>query len=355
MAQLVECSVWDREVPGSSPGAPILSKQRYPFMQNLTPKQRALLPCANILHTTKQFKTLKINKDISLISSNAIKTPFIFDRLVLSVSAKLDKTAALLLQASVKTAAGWSSFYKLSYISQDYKKSFAEQKDKFAHTNIDELLIKKGATAFKYKITILGKAKIDLISVSLCKKGAKYDKTLAQETLDLKHFELDLKPLSQKEYEDKKLRNIICSATSLAMVLDYYGKLTSLKNVCSGVKDQQTGIFGNWPLNVAYASQCGLKGAVLHCASLAQAEGEILQARPLIVSIAFKNSALKNSPQKQTDGHLVVIAGFDEKGNPIVYDPAAPKAKSVRRIYDRKQFAVAWLKNKKGLAYALGK
>ena len=355
MAQLVECSVWDREVPGSSPGAPILSRQRYPFMQNLTSKQRALLPCANILHTTKQFKTLKINKDISLITSNAIKTPFVFDRLVLSVSAKLDKKAAILLQASIKTADGWSSFYKLSYISQGYKKSFAEQKDKFAKTNIDELLIKKGASAFKYKITILGKAKIDLISVSVCKKGAKYDKTLAEETLDLKHFELDLKPLSQKEFEDKKLRNIICSATSVAMVLDYYGKLTSLKDVCYGVKDEQTGIFGNWPLNIAYASQQGLKGAVLHCASLAQAEGEILQARPLIVSIAFKNSALKNSPQKQTEGHLVVIAGFDEKGNPIVYDPAAPTAKSVRRIYDRKQFAVAWLKNKKGLAYALCK
>ena len=324
-------------------------------MQNLTAKQRALLPCANILHTTKQFKTLKINKDISLITSNAIKTPFIFDRLVLSVSAKLEKNAALLLQASVKTSDGWSSFYKLSYISQDYKKSFTEQKDKFAQTNIDELLIKKGATALKYKITILGKAKIDLISVSVCKKGAKYDKTLAEDTLDLKDFELDLTPLSQKEFEDKKLRNIICSATSVAMVLDYYGKLTSLKNVCTGVKDEHSGIFGNWPLNIAYASQQGLKGAVLHCASLAQAEGEILQARPLIVSIAFKNSALKNSPQKQTDGHLVVIAGFDEKGNPIVYDPAAPSAKSVRRIYDRKQFAAAWLKNKKGLAYALSK
>ena len=324
-------------------------------MPNLTPKQQALLPCANILHTTKQFKTLKINKDISLITSKAIKTPFVFDKLVLSVSAKPDKKAALLLQASVKTSDGWSSFYKLSYISQDYKKSFAEQKDKFAQTNVDELLVKKGASAFKYQLTILGKAKIDLISVSVCKKGAKYDKSLAQETLDLKHFELDLTPMSQKEFEDKKLRNIICSATSLAMVLDYFGKKTNLKEVCCGVKDEQTGIFGNWPLNIAYASQLGLRAAVVHCASLAQAEGEILQARPLIVSIAFKNSALKNSPQKQTDGHLVVIAGFDEKGNPIVYDPAAPSAQTVRRIYDRKQFAQAWLKNKKGLAYAISK
>lgn len=324
-------------------------------MQNLTAKQKALLPCANIIHTIKNFSVVKINKDISLISSKAIKTPFVFDRLVLSVSAKLDKKAALLLQASIKTEKGWSPFYKLSYISQDYKKSFLEQKDNFAQTNIDELLIKKGASAFKYKITVLGKAKIDLISVSVCKKGAKYDKTLAEDTLDLKNFELDLNPKSQKEFEDKKLRNIICSATSLAMVLDYFGKLTNLKAVCQGVKDEQTGIFGNWPLNIAYASQQGLKGAVLHCASLAQAEGEILQARPLIVSIAFKNCALKNSPQKQTDGHLVVLAGFDEKGNPIVYDPAAPSAKTVRRVYDRKQFAQAWLKNKKGLAYALCK
>ena len=51
---------------------------------------------------------------------------------------------------------------------------------------------------------------------------------------------------------------------------------------------------------------------------------------------------------------MVVICGFDAEGNVIVMDPAAKTEKEVRRVYDRKQFASAWIKNKKGLAYAIG-
>ncbi|MEW6040970.1 MAG: C39 family peptidase, partial [Elusimicrobiota bacterium] len=72
-----------------------------------------------------------------------------------------------------------------------------------------------------------------------------------------------------------------------------------------------------------------------------------------IASITFGPKELKNSPLNNTKGHLVVIRGFDKKGRVIVNDPAAPDATSVERIYDRKEFARAWIKNKLGTSYVI--
>ena len=136
------------------------------------------------------------------------------------------------------------------------------------------------------------------------------------------------------------------------MALNYFGKKVSLSDTVKGVFDEGAKIYGTWPLNTAYAGELGLKCCVTRCASLAQAEAEIYQARPLVISVSFKNGELKNAPVKSTEGHLILLTGLDGNGNFIVLDPAAKTAKQVRRIYSRKDLAKVWLKNKRGLAYA---
>jgi len=316
----------------------------------LSQKQLAVLPAHNIfLHAKAQA----VNKNISVIISKPVKAPFLFDSLVLSVCAKLDKGGAVLAQAAVKTDKGWSGFYKLFYISRDYKKTFSAQNDAFAKTDIDTIIPKGKAQYFKYQITILGKAKISNICAALTRAGAKYDESLALETLDLKDFVLPVKPVLRTQIKDKKLAARICSPAALTAVLNYHGAKTNLPQVMKGVYDENAKIYGAWPLNTAYAAQLGFKTAVVRCSSLAQAEGEILQARPLIASIAYKKGQLKNAPVAQTAGHLVVIAGFDKNGNILAADSAAKTP--VLHVYERRQFARAWIKNKKGLAYAVQK
>lgn len=323
-------------------------------MHHLSKKQIALLPVYNTIFTKEQLAVSAQFKGFYVIASKTIKAPFDFNSLTLSLSAKLNKNSAVLVEASVKTEEGWSGLYKLFYVSADYKKTFKPQKDSFASVESDILFPKKSASAFKYQLTVLGKAKIDFLTAAFTKTGAKYDSSLALETLDLKDFEIPLKPVSQMQYADKKLRGRICSPVCLSMVLNYYGKKVSLEDTLKGVYDEETGVYGTWPLNTAFAAQQGLGAAVVRCSSLAQAEGELYKGRPLIASIAYKEGALKNAAAKATPGHLVVICGFDAEGNVIVMDPAAKTEKEVRRVYDRKQFASAWIKNKKGLAYAIG-
>lgn len=321
-------------------------------MSCLSKKQLALLPATNIFFTEEDLQPAVINKDFSVIVSKSVKAPFLFDSLVMSLSAKLNKNAAILVQASVKTSKGWSAMYKLAYISNNYKKSFDAKQDEYARVNIDTLLTKEPAQYFKYQITVLGKAKLTLAAAALTKAKAKYDKSLALETLDLRDFELSLKPISQIQ-SGGKLKNRICSPVSLAMVLDFYGKKTALEEIIAGVYDENSKIYGNWPINTAYGAQLGLNACVLRCCSIAQAEGEIYKGKPVIASIAYKAGKLKKAAVKETEGHIVVITGFDKDGNIIVMDPAAKTATQVRRVYDRAEFAEAWLKNKKGLTYAL--
>lgn len=151
-----------------------------------------------------------------------------------------------------------------------------------------------------------------------------------------------------------------CSATSTAMVLDYWKKGASaaetswvrptphvnpqVEQVVRGVWDAGYRGTGNWPFNVAYASARGLRGRVERLRSLADAEKFIAAGIPLIVSTAFTRTQLTGAGFG-TVGHLMVLRGFDARGNVVVNDPASGLKASnalVRRTYDRAQFESAW-------------
>jgi len=154
--------------------------------------------------------------------------------------------------------------------------------------------------------------------------------------------DLEVPEYSQLE-QDPSVARSICSATSLAMVLNYWGEGKTVKDVYEGVRDARTGIFGNWPLNTAYAGTLGFDAYVDRYYSIEQLENEIAQGRPVVISIRFEPGQLENSPITSTTGHLIVVRGFTAQGDVIVNDPIAPSAPSVRRVYSREQLAKVWL------------
>ncbi|HZK66805.1 MAG TPA: C39 family peptidase, partial [Chloroflexota bacterium] len=134
--------------------------------------------------------------------------------------------------------------------------------------------------------------------------------------------------------------------------MQYWGSNRSIGEVIQGVKDRATGIFGNWPLNTAYAGANGFRARVDRFDSIEQVEQEIAAGRPVIISIAFQPGELDGSPIRSTDGHLIVVRGFTEAGDVIVNDPIAPNSGSVRLVYKRGQLEKIWLRSG-GIAYLL--
>ncbi|MDR1684784.1 MAG: C39 family peptidase [Elusimicrobiota bacterium] len=307
--------------------------------------QPAYLPSYNLFFQGKDIKAQKINSKLAVIASGAVKAPFLFEDIVLSCAATLPEGAGVLAQISVKTQKGWSGFYKLFYLSAGCKKTFDNVRDDYAAVDIDALLTQTPATHFKYRLTLLGKAKVSLICAALTQAKYKYNRSLALETLGVKDMQLPLKPVPLPNGR-------ACSPAALTAVLNYWGKKTTLNKTLKGAEDKNTGLSGVWPLNTAYAAQLGLKACVVKCSSLAQIEAEIYQGRPVITSVAYKKGQLKNAPVAATRGRLIAVTGLDKAGNIIAADSAAKAARALR-VYDRAQFARAWIKNKKGIAYAI--
>lgn len=174
-----------------------------------------------------------------------------------------------------------------------------------------------------------------------------------------------------------------CSPTSVAMVLQYWGKSPTGAQVASlpadpvfdanhrvdGTVDYAAyHIFdyspdqlntGDWPFNMAYAASYGLDTSVRQYDSLRGVEQWIKQGVPVVVSIAWNNTDgnpdndLTGASIASTTGHLLVVRGFTANGDVIVNDPASPSDTTVEHVYNRAQFERDWLNHSDGTVYVV--
>jgi len=161
-------------------------------------------------------------------------------------------------------------------------------------------------------------------------------------------------PFRTQKTDQPELAGKICSPTSVAMVMAYYGVDRSTLDVAQACLDPHHGIYGNWPRNVQAAYSFGVPGYLARFTNWADVERAIADGHPLILSIRFAQPGiLLNSPYQATDGHLIVLAGFDAAGNVEVNDPAATTPEKGCVWYPRAGLEEAWWKATGGVAYVL--
>ena len=157
-----------------------------------------------------------------------------------------------------------------------------------------------------------------------------------------------------------------CSPTSTAMVLRFWGTGPDaaalaafpgtdhvdgqVDHAARYVYDWNYNGAGNWPFNTAHATTYGLDGFVTRLRSLAEAERFIDAGIPLIASI---NGKLPGFFFGSTNGHLLVISGFDANGNVISNDPAVMTNDEVQKTYARADFESVWLEGSGGIVYVI--
>ncbi len=157
-----------------------------------------------------------------------------------------------------------------------------------------------------------------------------------------------------------------CSATSTTMVLGYYGISPAPRGITPGhvdavvdhtakmVYDSGYGGTGNWAFNTAYAATLVAGDSyVTRMRDLREAEDHIAAGVPLVVSIAFGRGQLTGAPISASNGHLLVVVGFEADGDVVVNDPAGATNAEVRRVYDRAQFERLWIAASGGTAYVI--
>lgn len=283
------------------------------------------------------------------------ETPFAFDNAVLSWAADAPAGTSLKLEMRVRVDGTWSRWYTMGTWTNGRGASARGQSDGFGQVDIDTLELRQPAQAFQYRATLSGSgssARPVLRSVAVA--YADMSRALTGPALPLEaNWARDLPvPQISQAVQDPAIRWEICSPTSLTMVLNYWGANKPLMEVVSGVRDGTAGLYGNWPLNTAYAATQGFDAQVARFHSVEQLQNEIAGGRPVIVSIRFSAGQLSNAPINSTSGHLIVVRGFTADGDVIVNDPAAPSHDTVRRVYQRDQFSRVWLSSG-GIAYTL--
>ena len=154
-----------------------------------------------------------------------------------------------------------------------------------------------------------------------------------------------------------------CSPTSTAMVMGFFGASPTAEQL-AGIPDPDPVVdfaalhvwdytydgAGNWPFNAAYAHTYGLDAFVTRLRSLAEVERFVASGIPVVVSLSWK---LADMPEAgyETNGHLLVVVGFTEAGDPILNDPASNSNANVRSVYTRENFERVWQESTGGVAY----
>jgi hypothetical protein len=146
----------------------------------------------------------------------------------------------------------------------------------------------------------------------------------------------------------------ICSPTSLAMVMQYRGVNVPTEAVAAACYDPVHDIYGNWPRNIQAAHSFGVPGYLARFSDWRAVAEMIAAGQPLVISIRFSEpGALSGAPFAATDGHLLVLCGFDANGDMYVNDPAAAGLQNGCTVYRRQELERVWLQGSGGVSYVL--
>lgn len=160
-------------------------------------------------------------------------------------------------------------------------------------------------------------------------------------------------PLRRQTDEGPEIAGRICSPTSVTMVLAFSGVERPTAEVAAALYDEEHDIYGNWNRAVQGAFGFGVPGELVRIDDWPQAAAVLEQGTPLVISIAAKEGQLSGAPYPSTDGHLLVLAGFDGEGHAVCFDPAVPPGDAAPRRYLLEELESIWLR-RGGVAYRIG-
>lgn len=304
------------------------------------------------------------------MTSPAYGTAIQFDTLVPSWEAMTPAGTWVELEVRVRSEGGWSPWFDLgvwaSEMGSVWRHSVDGQRSEAWEVSTDTLQSKglAFADAYQYRLTLFTEQQDVSPSVrgisATVSDSSRHGENLGVAGADLWGQELEVPARSQMVYPEGG--EVWCSPTSLSMVMAYWASENgdpsldqSVPVVAAGTYDYVYQGWGNWPFNTAYASTYGLQATVSRFSSLEQVEQWIAMGIPVVASIAWDNSSseqwLSGASLTSSDGHLLVIRGFDSSGNVVVNDPAGGDDTQVRHVYPRDEFARAWFWGSGGIAY----
>lgn len=262
---------------------------------------------------------------------------------------------------------GWTLWYPLAFWapSGSYvgRFSFSGTEDDAGAVKADYLSFKHPAAKLQMKIRCGsmrtgGVPKINAAHLSWSTERPQSAEGMAPEAYGKVDIQ-GLAPHSQQVYKDGG--KVWCSPTCLSMVLKHYRRSNASPEACvreavSGCWDPIEECHGNWNFNTAWTSSLGYGSFVRRHTRLSQLQGYLERGIPIPMSVSFNNGEgrpLANAPIEKTNGHIILLKGFDGEGGALVFDPAANSDDEVPRTYSCRELEARWLEASGGACYVV--
>lgn len=286
------------------------------------------------------------------LTGQALKVPA-FDELVPSWNAVTPGAGSVTVEVRAQTGAAWSRWFSFgNWSSGEGRASLNGQRDAAGQVLTDTLRLTARATGYQYRVTLRGAGTaVRLLAFNTADRARRTAGLGQAGNRSLWGRVIDVPQRSQMIYPDGG--EVWCSPTSVSMILARHGLNVTVPQAAGGTFDRAYQGTGNWSFNAAYAGGLGMRAFVTRLPSLAAAERYTAAGVPLAVSLGWKKGELPGAPLTYSDGHLMVLVGFDASGNPVLNDPAAPTDAGVRRSYPRAAFERQWLGHSGGLSYVI--
>ena len=224
-----------------------------------------------------------------------------------------------------------------------------KQHDDNGTVNTDTLSLSKPTKSVDIRVTFAASNKPRLKLLTACFTASKGGKASDAVKSSAWGKSIDVPERAQGNYPHG---SVLCSATSTSMLLSHYSTALGRPELDHDVPAVEASVWdpiykgaGNWPFNTAFfGSFNGLRGYVARFGEISDLEKWIDAGFPVVCSVSF--DLLRGLPLSPTEsGHLVVLTGFTEDGDPIFNDPA--RKSQVRTVYLRDDFERGWLYSKR--------
>ncbi len=299
-------------------------------------------------------------------TSRVIRAAFPFNDLVPSWNVDVPEGTGFVVQIRMGRQAGdfWTPFYYLGRWGQVPRDAVKKViRDEFGTIDIDYFRSDQVFDRIQYRLLL---ATTDPEQTPTLRRfGLAYSNTMNDESLAREHRS-KVRPAPQARWarrlpvpfrsqrdEDPKIAGSVCSPTSTAMVMEYRGVNQPTAHMAEVIWDAEYRMFGNWARAVQGAYLAGVPGYLRRFGNWDEVHKEIAAGQPVIASIRVRElNGLRGAPYRRSNGHLLVIVGFDAEGNVLVNDPAARTADSGMATYFREDMDKAWLDHG-GVGYVL--
>jgi hypothetical protein len=297
------------------------------------------------------WQPLPDRKSDTLESAPVMAAPF--NELIPSWNVSQPASSAVMMEVRVRRPDGeWTPYFNFgTWRAAGPRASLVVKKTADGTVNTDTLTLPFRSTAFQYRVTLGPGSQVNLLSFNTSDTALRLrGQGQAIQRVGWGSV-LNVPKLSQMVYPNGG--EIWCSPTSVSMLLGFWQRPVLVPDAARSTYDPVYDGFGNWPFNTAYAATRGLQAFVTRMGSLQEAEAYLQQGLPLAVSVRFKTGELPGSPIPSSGGHVMVLIGFNAKGDPVLNDPAARSDEEVRRSYPRAVFERLWLTHSGGMAYVM--